>query len=188
MKKAIIITAPSGAGKTTIANYVLEQIDSLDFSVSATTRKIRDGEEEGKDYYFMSKENFLAKVDADEFVEWEEVYADTFYGTLKTEVERIWEEGKSVLYVVDVVGAKDLNNYFGENALSVFIEPPSMEVLKERLTNRKSESTKTLAKRLHRAQLEMEEKDAFDLVIMNDDLATAQQEATEKIAEFLQSA
>jgi guanylate kinase len=111
-RKAIIITAPSGAGKSTIAEYVLSVVENLDYSVSATTRTIRKGEEEGKDYYFISKEQFLKKIEEDAFVEWEEVYEGTFYGTLKSEVQRIWSLGKAVLYVVDVIGAKDLKHFF----------------------------------------------------------------------------
>ncbi len=124
MEKAIIITAPSGAGKSTIADYVLSVIDNLEYSVSATTRAIRKGEKEGRDYYFISKEEFIEKIEHDEFVEWEEVYEGTYYGTLKSEVQRIWALGKAVLYVVDVIGAKDLKNYFGDKALGIFIQPP----------------------------------------------------------------
>ncbi|MEZ5006581.1 MAG: guanylate kinase [Chitinophagales bacterium] len=185
MKKAIIITAPSGAGKSTIASHVLNEIDELEFSVSATTRKIRQDEEEGVDYYFISKEDFLEKIKNEEFVEWEEVYNDVYYGTLKSEVERIWAKDKSVLYVVDVVGAQDLKGYFGNKALSVFIEPPSLEVLKERLQSRGSESEQSLAKRLERAKDEIREKDEFDLVIMNEDLAMAKIQAEDEIRNFL---
>lgn len=185
MKKAIIITAPSGAGKSTIANHVLNEIEELEFSVSATTRKIRKNETEGVDYYFISKEEFLEKIKNEEFVEWEEVYQDVYYGTLKSEVERIWNKGKSVLYVVDVVGAEDLKGYFGNQAFSVFIEPPSLEALKERLKSRGTESELSLSKRLDRAKEELREKDEFDLVIMNDDLSMAKIQAEDEIRNFL---
>ena len=185
MEKAIIITAPSGAGKSTIADYVLSVIDNLDFSVSATTRTIRKDEVEGEDYYFLTKEQFLEKIDQDAFVEWEEVYEDTYYGTLKSEVERIWKMGKAVLYVVDVIGAKDLNNYFGKKALSIFIEPPSIKILEERLKNRKSESKKSLEVRMERVRMELKEKNNFDLIIVNDDLEMAKIQAEDEIRNFL---
>jgi len=185
MEKAIIITAPSGAGKSTIAAHVLETIKDLGFSVSATTRKPREGEEDGVDYYYISKSDFMEKIDNDEFVEWEEVYEGIFYGTMKSEIERIWELGQAVLYIVDVVGAKDLKGYFGEKALSIFIEPPSIEVLKERLMRRGSETEESLKKRLARAEREMSEKNDFDLSIVNDDLATAQIQAEDEVRYFL---
>lgn len=187
MEKAIIITAPSGAGKSTIADHVLSVVDNLDFSVSATTRKIRKDEVEGEDYYFMTKEEFLKKVEEDAFVEWEEVYEGTYYGTLKSEVERIWKMGKAVLYVVDVIGAKDLNNYFGNKALSIFIEPPSTKVLEERLKNRKSESKKSLEIRLERVRMELKEKNNFDLIIVNDELDLAKIQAEDEVRNFLLS-
>ncbi len=185
MNKAIIITAPSGAGKSTIAKHVLAEIEELEFSVSATTRKIRKDEVDGEDYYFISKEQFIKEIDENAFVEWEEVYNDIYYGTLRREVDRIWEMGKSVLYVVDVIGAKDLKGYFGNKALSVFIEPPSLEVLKDRLEKRGSETDKSLAKRLQRAEKEMKEKDEFDLIIMNDELYMANIQAEDEIRHFL---
>lgn len=185
MEKAIIITAPSGAGKSTIANHVLSQIEDLDYSVSATTRPIREGEVEGKDYYFMSKEEFMKKVEENAFIEWEEVYEDTFYGTLKSDVQRIWNMGKSVLYVVDVIGAKDLNSYFGHKAFSIFIEPPSIAVLEERLLKRKTESKKSLEIRMERVRMELKEKNEFDLIIVNDDLSLAKIQAEDEVRNFL---
>ena len=185
MEKAIIITAPSGAGKSTIAAHVLTEIEALDFSVSATTRAPREGEEEGLDYYFISKEEFLQLIDDDAFVEWEEVYEGVFYGTLKSEIERIWDLGKAVLYIVDVVGAKDLKGYFGEKALSIFIEPPSIEVLEERLIKRGSEDSQNLQMRLERASREMKEKDDFDLVILNDNLEMAKIQTEDEVRYFL---
>lgn len=185
MEKAIIITAPSGAGKSTIANRLLDKIDRLGYSVSATTRAPRPGEQEGVDYYYISREEFLRLVDEGAFVEWEEVYRDTFYGTLKREVERIWASGRAVLYVVDVVGARDLKQYFGDRALAIFIVPPSLEALRERLIKRGTESEQALTLRLDRASREMEERDDFDLVILNDDLETAVAQALEAVGEFL---
>ncbi|MCP4124489.1 MAG: guanylate kinase [Bacteroidetes bacterium] len=185
MEKAIIITAPSGAGKSTIAAHILESIDKLGFSVSATTRSPREGEQDGVDYYYLSKSGFMEKIDNDEFVEWEEVYEGIFYGTLKSEIERIWEKGMAVLYIVDVVGAKDLKGYFGAKALSIFIEPPSLEILKERLVKRGSETAASLEKRLERADKEMAEKENFDLSIVNDDLEIAKVQAEDEVCYFL---
>jgi guanylate kinase len=187
MEKAIIITAPSGAGKSTIAEYVLSVVENLDYSVSATTRTIRKGEEEGKDYYFISKEQFLKKIKEDAFVEWEEVYEGTFYGTLKSEVQRIWSLGKAVLYVVDVIGAKDLKHFFGDKALSIFIQPPSIKALEERLRKRQSESEKSLEIRLERVRMELKEKKSFDLVIVNDELELAQKQTEKEVRKFLLS-
>jgi guanylate kinase len=187
MEKAIIITAPSGAGKSTIAEYVLSVVENLDYSVSATTRTIRKGEEEGKDYYFISKEQFLKKIEEDAFVEWEEVYEGTFYGTLKSEVQRIWSLGKAVLYVVDVIGAKDLKHFFGDKALSIFIQPPSIKALEERLRKRQSESEKSLEIRLERVRMELKEKKSFDLVIVNDELELAQKQTEKEVRKFLLS-
>jgi guanylate kinase len=185
MEKAVIITAPSGAGKSTIAAHLLSSIDDLDYSVSATTRRPRKGEEEGLDYYFIGKEEFMHLIDDDAFVEWEEVYEGIFYGTLKSEIERIWESGKAVLYVVDIVGAKELKGYFGKKALAMFIEPPSMEALRKRLENRGSESDRSLGKRLERAGREMQEKDNFDVIILNDDLEMAKVHAEDEVRFFL---
>ena len=186
MEKAIIITAPSGAGKSTIAAHILQSIDNLGFSVSATTRPQRDGETDGEDYYFISEKEFRKHVENNDFVEWEEVYEGIFYGTLKAEVERIWNTGRAVLYIVDVVGAKDLKGYFGEKALAIFIEPPSLDILKERLLSRGTETDKTLARRLERAEREMKEKDDFDLAILNDDLELAKIQAEDEVRYFLE--
>ena len=185
MQKAIIITAPSGAGKSTIAEHVLTYVEDLDYSVSATTREPREDEKEGIDYYYLSKTEFMKRVDNDEFVEWEEVYEGVFYGTLKSEVERIWEQGKAVLYVVDVFGANDLKGYFGEKSLSIFIEPPSIEVLRDRLIKRGSETESSLKRRLNRAEKEMRKKNEFDLIIVNDVLEIAQIQTEDEVRFFL---
>ena len=185
MQKAIIITAPSGAGKSTIAEHVLTYVEDLDYSVSATTREPREDEKEGIDYYYLSKTEFMKRVDNDEFVEWEEVYEGVFYGTLKSEVERIWEQGKAVLYVVDVFGANDLKGYFGEKALSIFIEPPSIGVLRDRLIKRGSETESSLKRRLNRAEKEMRKKNEFDLIIVNDVLEIAQIQTEDEVRFFL---
>lgn len=183
--KLIIITAPSGAGKTTIVKYLLEQIPTLAFSVSATTRSIRPNETDGIDYYFMTAETFKNKIDNHEFVEWEEVYPGRFYGTLKVEVKRLWDAGKQIIFDVDVKGAMHLQNKFPERTLSIFIKPPSIEVLIERLQKRKTETAQTLETRVERFKLELAYENKFDKVIINDVLASAQTEALQAVKEFI---
>lgn len=184
--KAIIITAPSGSGKTTITNSVLSQLDSLSYSVSATTRKPREGEVNGIDYYYIEPEEFVKKIEQNEFIEWEEVYKDMYYGTLKSEVDRIWNLGKAVIFVVDVIGALQLKKYFGENALSIFIQPPSLKVLEQRLILRGSETEATLHKRKERFSKEMSYLSEFDKVIINENLVKACNEALSLINDFLE--
>lgn len=183
--KLIIITAPSGAGKTTIVKYLLEQIPTLAFSVSATTRPIRPNETDGVDYYFLSTEEFKNKIENHEFVEWEEVYPGRFYGTLKTEVKRLWDAGKQIIFDVDVKGALHLQNKFPGRTLAIFIKPPSVEVLIERLRNRKTETAETLETRVERFRLELAYEDKFDNVIINDRLETALSEALEAVTAFI---
>lgn len=185
MEKAIIITAPSGAGKSTIANHVLSEIKELDFSVSATTRAPRKNEVEGEDYYFVDTEEFKRRIEAGAFIEWEEVYEGVYYGTLKEEVERLWSEGKAVLFIVDVIGATDLKGYFGKLGLAIFIEPPSLDVLRERLQKRGSETDRSLQARIERAEREMKQRDEFDLVIVNDELALAKVQTEDEVRNFL---
>jgi guanylate kinase len=185
-KKLIIITAPSGAGKTSIVKKLMNTDLPLGFSVSACTRKQRAGEKNGKDYYFISTEDFLHKIANHEFAEFEEVYAGSYYGTLKSEIQRIWnEENKSVLFDIDVQGALRLKNNFGETALTIFIKPPSFEILVERLTQRNTESEESLKKRIDKASLELTFESKFDVVIENIVLEDAFMEAKNIIHKFL---
>lgn len=176
--KAIIFSAPSGSGKTTIVKYLLQHNTDLGFSISASTRDKRGRiEENGKDYYFLTPADFKKKIDRDEFIEWEEVYEGNFYGTLKSEIERVWGEGKNVIFDVDVKGGINLKKYFGEKALAVFVKVPSLETLKERLRRRETESEESLSRRLFKAKFEMSFQDKFDAVLVNEDLQKSQQEA-----------
>ncbi|MBX7225388.1 MAG: guanylate kinase [Chitinophagales bacterium] len=185
MEKVVIITGPSGAGKNTIADHILEVFPKLHYSVSATTRQPREGEKEGIDYYFISVEAFKEKIKKDEFIEWEEVYTDKYYGTLKSEVNRIWANNCSVLFVVDVVGAQDLKRHFQEKALSIFVMPPSLEVLKNRILGRGSEPMDSLEERLRRAKIEMKLADQFDTILVNDHLEEAYKTAEAILNDFL---
>ncbi len=176
--KALIFSAPSGSGKTTIVKHLVENNPSLGFSISASTRDRRGRtEQDGKDYYFLTPEEFKKKIDNDEFIEWEEVYAGNFYGTLKSEIERIWKEGRDVIFDVDVKGGINLKKYFGDRALSIFVKVPSFEVLKERLQNRGTESEESLSRRLFKAKFEMAFADKFDVVLLNEDLSKSTAEA-----------
>lgn len=184
--KLIIFSAPSGAGKTTIVKKLLaNHSDKIAFSISASTRQAREGEIDGKDYYFISSEDFLHKVAKQEFIEFEEVYAGTYYGTLRKEVERIWAEGKSVIFDIDVVGGLRLKSKFPEQALSIFVNPPSLEVLKDRLRGRGTDSEEKLKERFAKAEHELSYADKFDVVLNNYDLETACQEAEELVLNFL---
>jgi len=186
-RKAIIISAPSGAGKSTIASHLLASGLNLEFSVSATTRQPRGNEKNGKDYYFLTTEEFREKIKNGEFVEWEEVYEGQFYGTLKSELERIWNKGKNVLFDVDVKGGISLKNIFGPHALSVFIMPPSVEELEKRLIKRGTDSPEKIKIRVEKAKIEMKYADFFDVIIINDDLEKAKQEAYSVVSKFLNS-
>lgn len=181
----VIFTAPSGAGKTTIVRHLLKQFAELDFSVSATNRKQRTHEIDEKDYYFLSTREFLTRIKADEFLEWEEVYADQFYGTLRSEVDRLWKAGKHIIFDIEVKGATNLKKEYGDQALAVFIKPPSPEVLFQRLRNRKTESEKSLLRRIARATEELKYENSFDTVLVNDDLNTALRDAEKIVSEFL---
>lgn len=183
--KLVIVSAPSGAGKTSIVKHLLQQQPLLEFSISATSRAVRGQEQNGKDYYFLSVEDFKQKIAADEFLEWQEVYPNQFYGTLKSEVERIWNAGGHVIFDVDVVGGLNIKKLYGDRALSVFIKPPTMEALKERLHGRGTETLESITKRLNKAEFELSFAPKFDLVIVNDILEEAQQEAVDKIGAFL---
>ncbi len=185
--KAIIVSAPSGAGKTTIVHHLLDQQFGLQFSVSACSRGKRENEVDGKDYYFLGIEGFKRRINEDAFVEWEEVYKDHFYGTLKSETERIWKSGKHIIFDVDVVGGLNLKKAFGDRALSVFIQPPSVDVLAERLRKRQSETEEMLAARVKKSKLELEHAPQFDVVIINDDLQTALASAEQIVVNFLKT-
>lgn len=185
MGKVIIFSAPSGAGKSTIVNDLLKKNLGLEFSVSATCRPPRGKEEHGKEYYFFSREEFLEKISRDEFLEYEEVYPGCFYGTLKSEVERIWAKGHTVLFDIDVVGGVHVKQILGEQALAIFIQPPSVEVLRQRLIGRATDDPDKIEQRLAKAEYEMTFAGQFDTVIVNDRLEDALQEAETKVREFL---
>ena len=178
--KAVIFSAPSGAGKTTIVRHLLGHPElNLAFSVSATTRPPRGTEQDGLDYHFLTVETFKARIDAGALLEWEEVYPGKFYGTLRTEMNRLWAEGKTVVFDVDVVGGANLRRLLGNSALAVFIQPPSLEVLRHRLESRGTDAPERIEERLAKAQWELEQHIHFDKVLINDDLAAAQAQALE---------
>lgn len=184
--KAIIFSAPSGSGKTTIVRHLLGKFPNLGFSISASTRDRRGRtEQHGKDYYFLSPEEFKKKIDEDAFIEWEEVYEGNFYGTLKEEIERLWNEGKHVIFDVDVKGGLNLKKYFGDKALAIFVKVPSLEVLEERLNDRGTESPESLSRRLFKAKFEMTFQDKFDTVIVNDDMQKSFAQAEQLVGDFL---
>ncbi|WP_347838817.1 guanylate kinase [uncultured Draconibacterium sp.] len=185
--KLVIFSAPSGAGKTTIVKHLLKQGFDLEFSISATSREPRHTETHGKDYYFLSADEFIAKVKNDEFLEWEEVYQGTSYGTLKSEVERIREQGKNVIFDVDVVGGLNIKKYYGDEALAVFVQPPSVEELRKRLVGRSTDSEEKIAMRVAKAEHELSFAPQFDVVIINDKLDDAYLEAENVLADFLSS-
>jgi len=183
--KALIFSAPSGSGKTTIVQHLLENNKDLGFSISASTRDKRGrSEQHGKDYYFLSPDDFKKKIDNNEFIEWEEVYAGNFYGTLKSEIERIWREGKNVIFDVDVKGGINLKKYFGDQALAIFVKVPSLEVLKERLKDRGTETEESLSRRLFKAKFETTFADKFDVVLVNEDLNKSLAEAQRLYDQF----
>src|ERR1700759_5177623 len=185
--KLIIFSAPSGAGKTTIVHHLLKTIPSLEFSISATTRKARGDERDGKDYYFISKEEFLHLIAKKHFVEFEEVYSGTFYGTLRTEIERIWRKGKTVIFDIDVEGGLHLKRKYDGQALAIFVQPPSLQVLKERLTGRGTDSEEKLAERFVKAEKELNYAPQFDIILKNHDLQTACEEAEQLVKNFIAS-
>lgn len=183
----MIFSAPSGSGKTTLVNHLLSEIPNMAFSVSATTRQPRGQEQNGVEYYFMSLEEFKQRVDNDEFLEWEEVYPGRCYGTLKAVVSAMQKEGKHVAFDVDVVGGTNIKKYYGDEALSVFIQAPSIEVLRQRLVNRQTDSMEEIEKRLAKAQWEMDfAQGKFDITIINDDLETAKADILEAVTSFIE--
>ena len=183
--KAIIISAPSGSGKTTIVKYLIQNNPELGFSISASTRDKRGRvEQHGKDYYFLTPQEFKTKIDKNEFIEWEEVYEGNFYGTLKKEVQRLWDEDKIIIFDVDVKGALNLKKYFGDNSLAIFVSAPSEEVLKQRLKDRNTETEAALSRRLFKARFEQSFANQFDMVLVNDNLESALQNAQKIYDEF----
>lgn len=184
--KLIIFSAPSGAGKTTIVRHLLKKYpNKLSFSISASTRKPRGEEVDGKDYYFISKEEFLHRTAQQEFVEFEEVYSGTFYGTLNSEIERIWEAGMHVIFDLDVIGGLRLKKKFGDQALAIFVEPPSLDILEKRLRGRGTDSEEKLKERIEKADKELVFAKDFDVILHNDSLEKACQEAEKLVEEFL---
>lgn len=186
--KLIIFSAPSGAGKTTIVHHLLGKFPSkIAFSISATTRDLRGDEVNNRDYYFVSNEEFLHKVAKHDFVEFEEVYTGTFYGTLKSEIQRIWNEDKHVIFDIDVEGGLRLKKKYGEHALAIFVQPPSLEVLIQRLTGRGTDSKEKLIERIVKAEKELNYAPKFDVILKNNDLKIACKEAEDLILKFINS-
>ncbi len=183
--KVIIFSAPSGAGKSTIVAHLLKKFPQLEFSISATSRLPRGAEQNGVEYYFFSSDEFKTKVEQGEFIEWEEVYAGTCYGTLKSEVDRIWAKNNVVVFDIDVVGGVNVKKLFGDNALSVFIQPPSVEELRNRLVGRATDTPEAIEKRVAKASHELTYADKFDVVLINDDLQTAFDESVGIVSNFL---
>ena len=184
--KLIVFSAPSGSGKTTIVRHLLKQEDlNLEFSISAATREARGEEVSGKDYYFMSLEQFKKHIKAEDFVEWEEVYRDNFYGTLKSEVERIWALGKNVIFDIDVAGGLRIKHKFPEETLAVFVKPPSVDELKRRLKERSTESEDKINMRIAKASVELATAPQFDVIIKNYDLDIALEEASQLVKDFV---
>ena len=184
-KKVVIFSAPSGSGKSTVVSHVLPLHPEMEFSVSATSRKPRGTEQDGVEYLFYSADIFRKLVEMDKFVEYEEVYKDNFYGTLKSEVNRIWSKGHVIVFDVDVKGGVNLKKYFGDRALSVFIQAPSVEALRQRLINRGTDSLEAIEARVAKAAEEMTYADKFDYILVNDDLETALKEAEQVVDKFL---
>lgn len=183
--KVVIFSAPSGSGKSTIVNHILKLHPEMEFSVSATSRAPRGQEKNGTEYYFFSADNFRKMISEDKFVEYEEVYAGSFYGTLKSEVQRIWDKGHVIIFDVDVKGGVNLKKYFGSNALSIFIQAPSVEELRKRLIARGTDSEEAIEKRVSKAAEEMTYADKFDHILVNDDLQKAFSEAEDIVDKFL---
>jgi guanylate kinase len=183
--KLIIFSAPSGAGKSTLIHHLLTCGFDMEFSVSATSRAPRGNEQHGVDYYYLTPEEFRTKIANDEFLEHEEVYPDCFYGTLRSEVERITSKGKNIVFDVDVVGGVNIKKQFGDRALSMFIAPPSVDVLRQRLINRHTDSDEMIAKRVGKAEYELTFAQQFDVVVVNDDLEKAKSDAESAISNFL---
>jgi len=185
MNKVLIFSAPSGSGKTTIVHHLLKIFPQLEFSISATNRAPRGEEKNGVDYYFLSTEEFQKKIAQNEFLEWENVYAEKYYGTPKSEVERIWKKNHVMVCDIDVKGGVNIKKIVGEQALAIFIQPPSVEVLRERLTTRSTDSPEAIECRVQKAQEELSYASQFDVIIMNDNLENALREAEQIVREFI---
>ena len=185
-RKAILFSAPSGCGKTTIIRELLKRFDCFEFSISATSRAPREGERDGVDYYYLSREEFLSRVRQGLFLEWEEVFTGVCYGTLKSEIDRIWDNGHVIIFDVDVKGGMNIKKYFGPDALAIFVKPPSMKVLEQRLRNRGTEKEEDIALRLARSAEEMTLADSFDVAILNDNLDDAVDRTQQIINTYLQ--
>lgn len=185
--RLVIFSAPSGSGKSTLVHHLLKEFPKLQFSISATSRAPRGKEQDGVDYYFLSPEEFRSKIEDGAFLEWEEVYEGTYYGTLRSEVNRIWEEGGHVAFDIDVIGGLNLKKHFEKRALTVYVKVPSLEILEERLRKRGTDSEEKIVQRLAKARQEAERESEFDVVIMNDDLGKACADASEKVGSFLNS-
>lgn len=185
-EKIVIITAPSGAGKTSITKFLLNKYDYLDFSISAATRSPRNNEKNGVDYYFIAVQDFQQKIKDNAFAEWEMVYEGKYYGTLKSELERIWQNGKIPILDIDVKGAIHIQQQYPHQTLSIFIQPPSINILKERLESRGTETPESINTRLNKAAYEISFNQSFDKIIINDNLEKACKEAEEAIQKFLQ--
>jgi guanylate kinase len=183
--KLIIVSAPSGAGKTTIVKYLLTSGLNLGFSVSATSRQIRPGEVDGKDYFFITPEAFRIKIEEGDLLEWQEVYKGNFYGTLKSQIKFLLDQGKNIIFDVDVVGGLNIKKHFGDRALSVFVSPPSPEELENRLRSRNTDSEETINKRMEKARWELGFAHRFDYILVNNDLETAKKEVFKVVSEFL---
>lgn len=183
--KCVIFSAPSGAGKTTIVRHILDNRDDLEFSISATSREPRKKEREGKDYHYLSVEEFQDRIIKGDFIEWEEVYEEQYYGTLRSEIERIWEAGKHVIFDVDVMGGLNLKKAFGDKALAVFVKPPSIETLENRLRGRETETEESIKRRMGKASQELALGPQFDIQLLNDNLETAKAEAIDLVEDFL---
>lgn len=185
MGKVIIFSAPSGSGKSTIVNHLLTQDLGLEFSVSATSRRPRGEEQNGREYYFFSRDEFERKIGNGEFLEWEEVYPGCFYGTLLSEIDRIWQKGRTVVFDVDVIGGINIKKKFGNDALSIFIQAPSVEELRSRLVGRATDSPEKIEERISKAEYEMSFASQFDTILVNGQLETALSEAEKTVREFL---
>lgn len=183
--KLVILSAPSGSGKTTILQHIIRDFPQLEFSISATSRAPRGAEQHGVDYYFLSGDEFRQAITEDKFIEWEEVYAGTHYGTLKSEMERIWTNGNSIIFDIDVKGGINLKKIFGDRALSIFIMPPSIDELRKRLVGRGTDSPEAIERRIAKAATEIEDAKHFDVIIINDDLYKAVAKVESAIEEFL---